>query len=121
MTVLVFKQIPRDDKGHKFLYTLDFLDMKFTIAEHRLKNEIKIFAGFRQDDGSFAHLQDYKQKWWWQLAEPLRKKEPSSQDKVQMYVEDIKQYIYSLYGFKRIDVEIHEHMNMLIEQWLETE
>jgi hypothetical protein len=117
MTLLVFKQVPRGSDGDRFLYTLDFLDMKFTIAEHKTLNELKIFAGFKQDDGSIVHLEDFKARRWYELTE-LRKKEPSSKDKVDLQIKHIANYIKQLYGFKEVETTIHEHMNMLIEQWL---
>jgi hypothetical protein len=117
MTVLVFKQVPRGTEGNRFLYTLDFLDMKFTIAEHKKNNELKIFAGFKQDDGSFTHLEDFKPKPWWELN-PLRKQEFSSKEKVDEQIKHIAYYIQQLYGFKEVETQVHEHMNLLIEEWL---
>jgi hypothetical protein len=116
MTLLVFKQVPRSEDGNKFLYTLDFLDMKFTIAEHRVKNSIKVFAGFKQDDGSMSHLVDFRVKEWWELTHI--RGEINSKAKVELMVRHIAHYIQQLYGFKEVDTAIHEHMNMLIEEWL---
>ena len=112
--VLVFKQIPRDEAGYRFIYVLDFLDMKFSISEHRISNRIKIYAGWRQDDGSYTNL-DYRQAYnqW-----AYRKVEETSREKVNKEIENILKYIQSLYAFDSLEYVVHEHMNLIIEQWL---
>ena len=116
--LLTFKKITKCDKGTRFLYVLDYLDMKFTVSENRARKHIKVFAGWKRDSNDMIHIDDFIKQKYSLLPKRVTRDRPTFEESVTQEFRAICNYIEQLYGVP-VEYIVEDHMNILIEQWLE--